>query len=81
MFYCQVTSTFSVLLSGDEYIQCFARVVPGATSKDLSVPDDVLCREEKMVTLEHDFDALQNHPIWTDQPKVRLLKMYLSMEF
>ena len=69
-------------ISGDEYIQCFARVVPGQRAKQMPATAAGYGREDKMVTQEHDYDALQSHPRWTDDIKVTsVINIYFWVNF
>ena len=52
------------------YIQCFARVAPGAKVLGMEATEDGWGGEEKFVTLKHNFDSLQAAQQWEDTESV-----------
>ena len=51
-------------------IQCFARMQPGKKATDKPTTDEGYGNEEKLITMAHDYTALQKSPKWLDDPKV-----------
>lgn len=52
------------------YIQCFARVAPGKRALEMSITSEGYGRDEKTITLKHDWNSTQKAPVWVDETHV-----------
>lgn len=53
------------------YAQCFVRVSPGEKVLTMEETPEGYGKEEKFVTLKHDYESFQSAPKFLDDPKVR----------
>lgn len=53
------------------YAQCFVRVSPGEKVLTMEETPEGYGKEEKFVTLKHDYESFQSAPRFLDDPKVR----------
>ncbi|KAK3587353.1 hypothetical protein CHS0354_036520, partial [Potamilus streckersoni] len=59
----------AVLFLDNLYVQCFARVAPGKKVLGFEPNADGHGKEEKFITLRHDFNSYQQAPVWVDEPQ------------
>lgn len=63
------------------YAQCFVRVSPGEKVLTMEETPEGYGKEEKFVTLKHDYESFQSAPKFLDDPKVRECSFFLYRTF